>query len=240
MPETAFTIATWNMHKGIGSDRKRDLARTTAVIAEIQPDIMALQEADLRFGSRAGLLDFDHLHHHTGLTPVLVDTPGPSHGWHGNLILLKDGTALHTEMIRLPGLEPRGALMTEVELAGRPLRIVAAHFGLLRRSRQQQVHALLDHLDRREPRTTLLMGDLNEWRGGPGSPLDHLTRHFRPAPAVRSFPARFPILALDRLMVGPLGEITDLRTHDTPLARHASDHLPVKGRLILPDMDGAT
>lgn len=239
MPDTALTIATWNMHKGIGSDRRRDIARTTNVIAEIAPDIMALQEADLRFGSRAGLLDLDHLHHRTGLSPVLVDTPGPSHGWHGNLILLRKGTAIQTDLIRLPGLEPRGALVAEVDLAGQALRIVAAHFGLLRRSRQQQVHALLDHLDRRETMPTLLMGDLNEWRSGPGSPLTPLTRHFRPAPAIRSFPARFPILPLDRLMVGPVGEITDLATHDTPLARRASDHLPLKGRLILPGSDGA-
>jgi endonuclease/exonuclease/phosphatase family metal-dependent hydrolase len=238
MPDTALTIATWNMHKGIGSDRRRDLARTTNVIAEIAPDIMALQEADLRFGSRAGLLDLDHLHHRTGLSPVLVDTPGPSHGWHGNLILLRKGTTLQTDLIRLPGLEPRGALVAEVDLTGRALRIVAAHFGLLRRSRRHQVHALLDHLDRRETMPTLLMGDLNEWRSGPGSPLTPLIRHFRPAPAIRSFPARFPILPLDRLMIGPMGEITDLATHDTPLARRASDHLPLKGRLILPDSGG--
>ena len=39
-------------------------------------------------------------------------------------------------------------------------------------------------------------------------------------------------------MVGPTGEITDLKAHDTPLARRASDHLPLKGRLILPDAGG--
>lgn len=236
MPETSalpLTIATWNIHKGIGTDRRRDLMRTASVIAEIAPDIMALQEADRRFGSRAGLFDLDHLHAATGLRPVHTGTPGPSHGWHGNLILTRNSQVTRTETITLPGLEPRGALLTELEVAGRPLRIIAAHFGLLRRSRQAQARHLLDHLADRDPWPTLLMGDLNEWRSGPGSPIDILARHFSPAPGIRSFPARYPLLPLDRMMIGPTGRIADLAAHDTPLARKASDHLPLKARLIL-------
>jgi len=234
MDQISLTLATWNMHKGIGADRRRDLARTTAVIAEMEPDILALQEADLRFGSRAGLLDLDHLHAHTGLRPVPIQGAGPSHGWHGNVILTRTGRVTGVEKIRLPGLEPRGAVVTELDLGGTALRIVAAHFGLLRRSRHQQVQALLDHLERRETWPTVLMGDLNEWRTGAGSPLAHLTRHFQPGPPLRSFPARYPLLPLDRMLVGPVGRIEGLRVHDTPLARRASDHLPLTGRLILP------
>lgn len=228
-----LTIATWNIHKGIGSDRRRDLTRTASVIAEIGPDIMALQEADRRFGNRAGLFDLDHLHDRTGLRPVPVHTHGPSHGWHGNIVLIRNGHVTATETIRLPGLEPRGALMTELDIGQRRLRIIAAHFGLLRRSRQAQARHLLDHLATRDSRPTLLMGDLNEWRGGPGSPITILEDHFGPSEAVRSFPARYPLLPLDRMMVAPDGRIADMQAHDSPLARKASDHLPVKARLIL-------
>jgi len=235
-----LTIATWNIHKGIGTDRRRDLMRTASVIAEIAPDIIALQEADRRFGDRAGLFDLDHLHDRTGLRPVHVDTPGPSHGWHGNLVLIRQGHVTGTETIRLPGLEPRGALVTELQIGPRPLRIVAAHFGLLRRSRQAQARHLLDHLAERDPRPTLLMGDLNEWRGGPGSPISILEDHFGPVPAIRSFPARYPLLPLDRIMVAPGGRIDDLRAHDTPLARKASDHLPLRARLHLPAPEDGT
>ena len=45
-----LTVASYNIHKGIGTDRRRDLARTVAVISEIGADILALQEADTRFG----------------------------------------------------------------------------------------------------------------------------------------------------------------------------------------------
>ena len=234
-----LTIATWNIHKGIGTDRRRDLMRTASVIAEIAPDLMALQEVDRRFGTRAGLFDLDHLHDRTGLRPVPVHAHGPSHGWHGNLVLMRDGHVTATETIRLPGLEPRGALVTDLTIGQSALRIVAAHFGLLRRSRQAQARHLLDHLADRDPRPTLLMGDLNEWRDGPGSPLAILEEHFGPAPAVRSFPARFPLLPLDRIMAAPHGRVTDMQAHDSPLARKASDHLPVKARLILPPQGAA-
>ena len=45
----------------IGTDRRRDLARTVAVIAEIGADVLALQEADTRFGTRTGLLDLESI-----------------------------------------------------------------------------------------------------------------------------------------------------------------------------------
>ena len=234
-----FTIASWNIHKGVGADRRRDLARTAAVIAEIAPDIMALQEADNRFGDRAGLLDLDHLHSTAGMTLVPLDLPGPSHGWHGNLLLVRDAKVAQVHPIPLPGFEPRGALITDLDVGGRGLRVVGTHFGLLRRSRQAQARHLLDLLSGRDACPTLLMGDLNEWRGGPGSPLEILAEHFVPAPAVPSFPARYPLLALDRMMIAPRGRIADLQAHDTPLARKASDHLPLRARLALAARAGA-
>lgn len=228
-------VASWNIHKGVGTDRRRDLRRTVDVIAELGADLVALQEADRRFGDRAGLLDLDHLRDLCGLSLVHVDTPGPSHGWHGNLILVRgDAEVRSVRPLALPGLEPRGALVAELRLHGRPLRVIGAHFGLLPRSRRQQTKAILDRLDEMEPHPTLLMGDLNEWRTGPSSPLSPFLRHFRPSPAPRSFPARMPMLPLDRMMVGPVGELHEIAVHDSPLARVASDHLPLKGRLVLP------
>lgn len=50
-------IASYNVHKCVGRDRKFDPDRTSRVIQEIGADIIALQEADSRFGERTGLLD---------------------------------------------------------------------------------------------------------------------------------------------------------------------------------------
>ena len=229
-----LSVASYNIHKGIGSDRRRDLRRTAAVIREIGADILALQEADKRFGDRAGLLDLAALQHDLGLIPVEVNGNGVAHGWHGNLLLVRNALIEEVHKLVLPGFEPRGALMTDIVIEGRPLRVIAAHLGLLPSSRAAQTRALLDKISTLDDRPTLLMGDLNEWRVGKGEALGHLSRHFVQAQAVRSFPARYPLLALDRLMVCNQGELHDVMTHDTPLARRASDHLPIKARLRLP------
>jgi endonuclease/exonuclease/phosphatase family metal-dependent hydrolase len=223
-------VASWNIHKGVGSDRRRDLGRTAAVIAEIAPDILALQEADTRFGTRRGLLDLPALARATGLVPVPVPGAGPAHGWHGNLILVR-GAVGAVETIDLPGLEPRGALIAEVTIGGRRLRVVGTHLGLLAASRAAQARALVDRLDRLEPMEELLMGDLNEWGGNGAGSLRTLRQRFRLPPPVPSFPARYPLLPLDRIMASPSAALSDLAVHRSALARRASDHLPLTARL---------
>lgn len=224
-------VASWNIHKGVGADRRRDLFRTAEVMQELCPDILALQEADRRFGDRAGLLDLEHVRTQCGLVPVLPDTPGPSHGWHGNLIFVRNADIEDVHPFPLPGFEPRGALIADLRLAGQPLRVVGIHMGLLATSRRAQSHALLDRLSRLPPRPTLVMGDMNEWRSGPNASIAALHRLFHAPPAPRSFPARLPVAALDRIMASRDIALTGLATHDTPLARQASDHLPLKARL---------
>ncbi len=49
-----------------------------------------------------------------------------------------------------------------------------------------------------------------------------------------SFPARLPFLALDRIIADRPGLVSDVVAHDSPLARVASDHLPIKAALTLP------
>jgi endonuclease/exonuclease/phosphatase family metal-dependent hydrolase len=97
-------VATYNIHKGIGTDRRRDLARTAAVIAEIGADILAVQEADTRFGNRMGLLDLDRIRHDLGSIAVPMDEVGDAHGWHGNLLLVRNALVQEVHQLILPGL----------------------------------------------------------------------------------------------------------------------------------------
>lgn len=233
-----LSVASYNIHKGVGTDRRRDLARTAAVIAEIGADILAVQEADTRFGNRKGLLDLDKIRTELGLIAVPMDGAGDAHGWHGNLLLVRNALVQEVHQLILPGLEPRGALVTDLNIAGRPLRVVNAHLGLLQASRKAQVRALIDKIEGLEGRPTLLMGDLNEWRGA-GAAFKALEKHFTFAQAHASFPSRFPLLALDRMMMSPHGELVDVAAHISPLSRRASDHLPIKARLRFdPDRKG--
>jgi endonuclease/exonuclease/phosphatase family metal-dependent hydrolase len=226
-------VASWNIHKGVGRGRTRDLDRTSRVIVELGADILALQEADTRYGTRTGLLNLAHLEQETGLVAVPLKGVGLAHGWHGNVILVREGQVEDLHQINLPGLEPRGALIVDLSLSGRPLRVIAAHLGLLSRSRRAQVSTIMEHLSMRDDRATLMMGDLNEWRVGRSSPLAHLEERLPQAPVVRSYPARLPVVAFDRIMACTRSELLDMAIHDTPLARQASDHLPVRARLRL-------
>ena len=223
-------IASYNVHKCVGNDRRFDPERTSRVIHEIDADVIALQEADTRFGERTGILDLNRLERETGLLPVPVAGMSKAHGWHGNVVLFKKGLVRDVHQIVLPGLEPRGALVAELELeAGGALRIIAAHFGLLRHSRAQQAKVLVELMGQKSDTPTILLGDLNEWRLGDRSSLHTFQSVFGPQPvAVPSFPARLPVLALDRIMANRRGVVTTVEAHDTPLARIASDHLPIK------------
>lgn len=227
-------IASYNVHKCVGVDRKFDPYRIKEVIKEIGADIIALQEADTRFGERRGLLDLDWLERETGLLPVPVSGFAKAHGWHGNVVFFREGLVRDVHQVRLPGLEPRGALIAELELkGGSALRIIAAHLGLLHRSRHQQTRMIIDLLQSREEQPTVLMGDLNEWRLGDRSSLNTLSSIFGLPPAVPSFPSRLPVLALDRIMANRPELLDPVEAHDSPLARLASDHLPIKARIRL-------
>jgi endonuclease/exonuclease/phosphatase family metal-dependent hydrolase len=227
-------IASYNVHKCIGVDQRFDPGRTAAVIAEIDADVIALQEADRRFGEQAGLLDLKHLERENGLFPVPAARGSNGHGWHGNLLLFRKGTLRDVHRIRLPGVEPRGALVVDVDLSAGPLRIVATHLGLLRRSRGQQADAIVEAVYAGHDRPTILLGDLNEWRRGQRSALHNLGSAFGPlAVALPSFPSRFPLFALDRILANPHDLISGIEVHATPLARIASDHLPIKARIAL-------
>ncbi|WP_026088178.1 endonuclease/exonuclease/phosphatase family protein [Bartonella rattaustraliani] len=230
-----LTAASYNVHKCVGVDKAFNPERIIRVITELQVDILALQEADKRFGERVGLIDLQMLQNETGLTPIPLNTMSPhGHGWHGNALFLRKGHIRDTLQITLPGIEPRGAVIVELEMEAGLIRVIAAHFGLLRHSRNKQTKMLLSLLQTRPLMPTLLIGDFNEWRVGKGSSLNHFSSYFdNTLEVMPSFPSRFPFLALDRVFAFPHQLVTRIETHHSPLARIASDHLPIKAYLDL-------
>jgi endonuclease/exonuclease/phosphatase family metal-dependent hydrolase len=229
---TTITVATWNMQKGFGTDFRRDPARSASVIAALDADIVALQEADRRFRTRAGVLDLDLLRDTTGLTPVPVPerTGSHAHGWHGNLLLTRTAEVGEVRTLRLSGIEPRGAVIADITHAGQKLRIIAVHMGLLRRARTIQAAALAEEIAD-DDRPTLLLGDLNEWRHGAASALAPLYDSFAHAATGASFPAPMPLLPLDRIFISTRPRAMDVAVHDAGPARRASDHLPLVARI---------
>lgn len=228
-------FASYNVHKCVGLDRRFDPDRVQRVISEIAPDVMALQEADRRFGDRLGLLDLEALERDTGLEPIpLTRRRRLGSGWHGNVLLVKHGVVRDVHQIDLPGLEPRGAVVADLDLKHGKVRVMAAHLGLLRQSRLAQVRAILAALPHLADEPTVLLGDMNEWRKDHRSSLGSLAPGFGPVSGfVPSFPAVFPVFALDRILARPHQLIEDVEAHVSPLSRVASDHLPIKARVRL-------
>ena len=225
-------VASYNMRKAIGTDRKRRPERTIEVLNELDADVVALQEADRRFGSRASAVPLHMIEEHSDYRPVPFETRAASIGWHGNALLVRKGVeVLERHLFHLPSLEPRGAVLAEIEVAGVRLRIVGMHLDLSGLWRRRQAHAILAHLAERDASLpTVLMGDLNEWSTRGGCLRDFAAHHLF-APCGRSFHARRPIAQLDRIMVTPDLEILESGAHASVTARRASDHLPVWAQL---------
>ena len=227
-------VASYNIHKCRGTDGQVKPERIVAVIKAMDADLVALQEVDHRIGLRTGLLNRAMLEHETGMKLLVQSDIVDGHGWHGNALLVRGEPAhYHRSRIRLPGIEPRGAVFAELDLGEGLFRVIAVHLGLLRRSRVAQAKALLDAFLKMTPMPTIMLGDFNEWRRVRRSALAVLHPVFGSPPMLSSFPSRLPLLPMDRIFDWPAGVITHHSVYNTPLTRKASDHLPLVANLDL-------
>jgi endonuclease/exonuclease/phosphatase family metal-dependent hydrolase len=226
-------VATYNIRKCVGLDWRRRPDRVVEVLREVGPQVVALQEADRRFGDRRGTLPVERLAAAAGLRVAVPSDSGGSHGWHGNAILVSDDVEVReVGRLRLPCFEPRGALLADLEVKGEALRVVGVHFGLHAASRAAQAHAVLAELERRQDGAAeIVLGDFNQWRDQGGC-IGILTERLTAAPARPSFHTSRPVAPVDRILVGSKLRILDHGVHASSLARRASDHLPVWADVI--------
>ena len=232
-------VASYNIRKAVGRDRRRDPDRIIDVLAEVDADVIALQEADRRFGSRASVLSRDALAH-AGWHPVPLAERPQSLGWHGNALLVRGGAEIvDLARVDLPTLEPRGAVRADIAIGGRRVRIAGMHLDLSGFKRRDQLRRVLAHMGECEGHCpTILMGDFNEWlprRGALrafGSP-DTFGDWQVLAPG-KSYPAGRPLGTLDRIVVSDHWQVRGTGVHASDRARWGSDHLPVYAELHLP------
>lgn len=226
-----LTFASYNIHKAVGGDGRRDPRRILDVIDELGADIVALQEVDIRFGNRQSVLDLQDIAQRGWQVAALPSRP-QSLGWHGNAILVRDGIELRqVEAEDLPQLEPRGAVRARLGAGDAEICVTAMHLDLsgLRRKRQ---FAHLCNASRAPGLPAVMLGDCNEWVRPIGGDRG-LAAHWEMIAPGPSFPARRPMLALDRVMHTPHWDAMDAQVHNSALARQASDHLPIKVTLLL-------
>jgi len=220
-------IASYNVHKAVGQDRRRDPARILNVLAGIDADVAVLQEVDRRLAPRPTAIPRSLIERETDYEVVHLARNDVSLGWHGNAVFVRRGLGIaEAGHIELPGLEPRGAVF--VKIGG--LSVVGTHLGLLRSWRQKQMKTILEHVGG-QAETTLIAGDFNEWSDIRGfEPWEH---HFRVLYPGRSFPSRRPIAARDGIAHGSGISVHEHGVADESKARVASDHLPIWAEIEL-------
>jgi endonuclease/exonuclease/phosphatase family metal-dependent hydrolase len=229
-----LTVASYNVHRCIGTDRLHDPDRIVEVIREIDPDLIALQEVSSQ--REHGRVDqAAYLAERIGR--FVVEGPTLRYGQrsYGNALLTRwQPVAVRRVDLSVTGREPRGAIDADIEIGSRSVRFVAAHLGLRRTERRRQVRTLLEAMAGPIPDLCILAGDFNEWLPGSRS-LRGFDRRFGATPRLRTFPSRRPTLALDRIWVHPADARASCAVHATPLSRVASDHLPIRATIVWPE-----
>ena len=226
-------IMTYNVHRCIGADGRADPRRVAAVIAECQPDIVALQELDIGRHRTGGIDQAYAIAQHLQMSfhfhpAILIEEER-----YGDAIL----TSLPMRLVqaeRLPGsslLEPRGAIWVAVNTDHAELQIINTHLSLVAHERLMQVEALLGTRWASCLDPLILLGDFNAVR--PSRAYRQLSSKLRDAQLAlpdrprRTFPARMPMLRIDHIFCSASVEVLGIEVPRTRLARVASDHLPL-------------
>ena len=232
---TRLRIATYNVHSCFGTDRKLDPGRVAEVIAECEADIVALQEVDVARVRSGGIDQAQTIANHLRMVSHFHPALHLEEERYGDALL----TALPTRLVKADGLpsrgEPRGALWVEVPVDDVRLQIFVTHLGLFGAERVRQTEALIGPtwLGAEMPQNAriVLAGDLNaisrsaSYRMLARRMKDvQVTAGNRPMP---TFPSRLPLLRIDHIFVGERIGVRNAYVHDSPLARRASDHLPL-------------
>lgn len=233
-------VATYNVHGCRGMDRRRSEPRIAEVIAALDVDVIGLQELDLNRRRSAGVdqvaLIADQLGWHRFFHPAL--RAGDEQ--FGDAILSRYPMRLR-QAEELPSMttrvcpESRAAIWMEVEAPGGKVQVINTHLGLGRRERLMQAELLIgpDWLGSLEPLDPLiLLGDFNSLPGSP--PFELLASQLRdtralvtPSPRLRTFPTRFPALAVDHIFVNDKFRVDSVAVVRNTGTRIASDHFPV-------------
>jgi len=217
-------LATWNVHGGVGSDRRRDVARIVSVLRELEADVIALQEV-APLALEEGVLR--HARDDLAMHVIKGRTLRRRNADFGNALLSRYPVVKSTSLdLTVAQHEPRNAIDARLSVGAHELRVLATHLGLRPAERREQVQRILGAFDNAPLGQAVVMGDVNEWYLW-GRPLRWLHERFALAHAPATFPARRPMLKLDRIWGHPAGALRDVAVHRSKLARMASDHLPL-------------
>ena len=233
-------LLTYNVHSCRCMDGRLSTHRIARVIAQYQPDIVALQELDSGM-SRTEYLDQAHaisqylemeFHFHPAIH-VEEERYGNAILTHLPLKLVKAGNL--PLIINQPLFEPRGAIWVAVEVNGINVQIFNTHFGFRPMEHMPQVNALLGDswlgsANFQQP--IILCGDFNFFPNCRA--YKRVIEYLRDAQLqlkghrpINTFSGRFPRARIDHVFTNSMLEVANIQVPRTHLTRSASDHLPL-------------
>lgn len=236
MTVPTFRVATYNIHSCVGGDKLCNAERVLRVLREIQADVIALQEVG---GSSLieEMEQFRFFEKHLGMRSISASNLRWGRFEFGNALFTR-GEIIDSRLVDLTvyPFELRGAIDCVIKLQDVEVRIVATHLGLFPHERRQQIGRLLEMLQEQPRPLTVFMGDFNIF----GLERRSLRRIGAPEslPRLRTFPARRPLMSLDRIWTIPNKRLHKIYVHRSALSRAASDHLPIVADIVL-DESGA-
>jgi len=229
---TRVRVATYNVHSGVGLDRRFRPERIVDVIDELHADVVALQEV---LSPVRGFDVHAHFRETTGFHLVVMTTMQLAGGTFGNAVLSRwPIVALVEHGLTVGNREPRGAIDATIGRDSGELRVIATHLGLRAAERSEQLSRLIELVKAMPDMPTVLAGDFNMTRGRSRELRAHAA-HLGKHNALATFPSIAPVLPLDRIFALHGASIVDVAVHRSRRARVASDHLPLVATVELPD-----
>lgn len=244
-----INVLTYNIHKGMSPlNRHVRIQEMMNALKSVAPDIVILQEVQGKNVRRLitheawpVVPQHKFLGHHLDLKAVYGLNAVYDHGHHGNAVLSRFPIkGWSNKDISVNALESRGILQCTLQPKGwlSPVAIFSVHLNLLARDRRKQYQVLIRHIQEQVPEgmPVIVAGDFNDWRGEASDPLLQglglqevfLLGQGRHA---LSFPARMPLLSLDRIYIRGLHPVSAMVMKNSPWS-HLSDHLPLLASLV--------
>ena len=232
----SFRVATYNIHKCVGMDRRYMPERIVEVLRETEADVIALQEVLAHSGSSHRDHQAEFIAHELGMECRMGENRRINGGKYGNVTLSRFPVGWHCNHdITIKRYEPRGCLHVEIDIDGvGPVHFVNLHMGTSFFERRRQVHKILSTHVLESPEFSgrlIVAGDFNEWLTGDTTRL--FRSRFKSVDArlhlgrSRTFPGIFPIVHLDHIYYDDAFMLKRARLHRSKKALMASDHLPI-------------
>jgi endonuclease/exonuclease/phosphatase family metal-dependent hydrolase len=245
--ELPLRVMTYNIHSCVGLDGKMRPERVARVINHFDPDIIAIQEVDCHRRRSRGLDQAQLIADHLRMTHVFHAMFEEQQERYGIALFSRHPfTKIRADFLTTadPRLfrEARGAIWVKIEPeGGKPFHFINTHFGLGRTERLRQAEELLGErwlgsVSGDEP--VVIAGDFNS---SPRSrALRALRQRFRDvqlaAPGhvpVPTFSSLCPVVRIDHVFVSDHFTVEGVDRPLSPVARIASDHLPLCAELTL-------